>query len=745
MSDAPMSNAPMSNQQGWRRRWRRVLRALPLLAVLAVLLSALYLVSSVKQESTQLGRMALGVFVITAVALAALVVVIIGRLVRLIQRLRRAEPGARLTARLVAVFIALALPPVVVLYLFALEFLNETVEGWLDVQVESALSDSIELGQLFIDLRTREVSDQLQALADQLDPDDEAAVFDAFVERVSTTGPVELSVLDGSGRALVFVHIDPSQFTADLPSSFALSQALDGGQYAAAERRGEQIEIRAIVGLDGIGFGAGQYLLQGMYPLPDDFGGLAEGIEQAYYRYLNVSFLRQRLQQSLVLILTLVLMLTALLAILMAFNAARRLSQPIRDLATATSEVAAGRFPEQLPVSSRDELGFLVQSFNVMTRELSASRQALEAQRRYLEIVLGRLSAGVLAIDGQGRLSAFNDSAGQILGLAGREQQSVERVRAERPDLAGLLDILIERNAAPSGDWRQEIQLGLPDRPLVLVCRGSDLPREIGGQVVVFDDVTVLDQAQREAAWAEVARRLAHEVKNPLTPIQLAAERLKYKLDPVLDEPDQALLERATTTIRAQVDTLKRLVDVFGDYAQPVRIKFEAVDLAALMQEVADLYASGDQPVRFALKVAENTPPVRGDQSSLRRVLLNLVRNAQEAHPEGQPQLSISLRPEQHGPNQGVSWRVADDGPGFDPAVAERIFEPYVTTKQRGTGLGLAIVRRIIEEHGGQIELGESGAGLENGGGAEIRIWLAVADSGSDLDSESNANAHSRP
>jgi len=704
------------------RGWRRLLRALPLLSVLAVLLSALYLVSSVEQESTQLGRMALWVFILTALALAGLVIVILGRLIRLLQRLRRGEPGARLTARLVAVFIGLALPPVVILYLFSLEFLDETVEGWLDVQVESALSDSIELGQLFIDLRTREVSDQLSALARRIEPEDEADTFDRFLSEVSAAGPIELSVLDASGRSTVFVHIDPSQLIADRPSSFALGQALEEGQFAAAERRDDRFSVRAIVRLEGRGFGASRYLLQGIYPLPEEFSGLADGIEASYYRYLNVSFLRERLQQSLVLILTLVLLLTALLAMLIAFNAARRLSQPIRDLAEATTEVAAGRFPDQLTVGSRDELGFLVGSFNEMTRELSASRQALEAQRRYLEIVLGRLSAGVLAVDGEGRISALNESAERILDLSGRQGQSLARVRAERPDLAGLLDLLIEGRGAAGGDWRQEIQLGRPDQPLVLVGRGSDLPTEIGGQVVVFDDVTVLDQAQREAAWAEVARRLAHEVKNPLTPIQLAAERLQYKLDPVLEETDRTLLDRATTTIRAQVDTLKRLVDAFGDYAQPVRLKLEPVDLPALIREVADLYASGGQPVEFRLEVADETPPVMADQASLRRVLLNLVRNAQEAQPDGRLVLSTALTTEATGSGCTVLWRLADNGPGFAPELIDRIFEPYVTSKSRGTGLGLAIVKRIIEEHGGTIELGN----IE--GGAEVRIRLQAAD-----------------
>ena len=707
-----------------RSGWQRVLRALPLLAVLTVLLGALYLVSSVEQESTQLGRMALWVFLITAIALLVLIVVIGGRLVRLIQRWRADEPGARLTARLVAVFIALALPPVVILYLFALEFLNETVEGWLDVEVESALADSIELGQLFINLRTREVSEQLTRLAGQLELEDDDRLFEQLLAEVSAAGPIELSLIDASGRARLAVNIDPGQLSADLPGSLALSQALDQGQYAAAERRAGRIAVRGLVRVDQGGFGAPRRLLQGIYPLPADFSGLADRIEQAYYRYRNVSFLRERLQQSLILILTLVLLLTALLAMLVAFNAARRLSQPIRDLALATGEVAAGRFPEQLNVTSRDELGFLVRSFNVMTRELASSRQALESQRRYLEIVLGRLSAGVVAIDAEGRLSAFNDSAGRILDLEGRQGQSLERIRGERPDLSGLLDLLIDRAQGPSGDWRQEIQLGLPDQPLVLVCRGSDLPAETGGQVVVFDDVTVLDQAQREAAWAEVARRLAHEVKNPLTPIQLAAERLKYKLDPVLEDEHKALLERATTTIRAQVETLKRLVDAFGDYARPVRLKLEAVDLADLVREVSDLYASGDLPVRFELDAEAGGTTVRADQSSLRRVLLNLVRNAQEAHPDGRPCLSIRIEPAASESGPGVRWTIRDDGPGFDGEVLDRIFEPYVTTKQRGTGLGLAIVRRIIDEHGGQIRIGNPASG------AEIEIWLPAAQTG---------------
>nr|WP_240451292.1 ATP-binding protein [Wenzhouxiangella sp. XN201] len=406
---------------------------------------------------------------------------------------------------------------------------------------------------------------------------------------------------------------------------------------------------------------------------------------------------------------------------LLAFNAARRLTQPIRELAQATEELAAGRFPEDLEVTTRDELGFLVRSFNTMTRELASSRQQLEAQRRYLEIVLGRLSAGVLAIDTEDRISAFNESATRILSLdpAACRGHALSELAAGRPDLAPLFELIIGRHAAPGADWRQEIKLGTAEQPLVLVCRGSDLPAETGGHVVVFDDVTVLDQAQREAAWAEVARRLAHEVKNPLTPIQLAAERLAWKLEPVLESEQRDLLMRSTSTIRAQVDALRRLVDNFGDYARPSRLKVERIDLRQVISEVIDLYATGDMPIQFELHADDEAGFVLADAGQIRQLLINLVRNAQEAQPEGQPHIRLDLRLADLGGRRGVELLLYDDGPGFSDEVLARIFEPYVTTKPRGSGLGLAIVRRIVEDHGGRIRVANSAAG-----GAEVRIWL---------------------
>jgi len=705
-----------------KRQLRRAFRALPLLAVLAVLLAALYLVSSIDQASSELGRLTLWVFLMTGLALLVLGGAIATRIIRLVGRLRKREPGARLTARLVGVFIALALPPVVILYLFSTQFLSNTIEGWLNIETEQALADSMALSQLFLELRQHELSAQLQRLAGRLDAADEEAVYRRLLAQVSASGPTELSLLDASRQTRVSVSIDPTRLVADLPGNFALNQALENEQYAATERDSEQLRIRVLVRLSDGSLGAPALVLQGIYPLPAAFSRLADGIEQAYFRYRTASYLQGRLRDSLVLILTLVLMLTALLAMLVAFDAARRLSQPVRDLAAATREVAAGRFPRQLAVDSRDELGFLVRSFNTMTRELASNRQALEAQRRYLEIVLGRLSAGVLAVAGDRTLSACNESAMRILDLDNALGRSVDELLDQRPHLAPLFGRLLEQFDGPGGDWRQEIQLGTAEKPLVLVCRGSDLPTEPGGQVVVFDDVTVLDQAQREAAWAEVARRLAHEVKNPLTPIQLAAERLQYKLSPSLSESNRELLVRATTTIATQVDTLKRLVDAFGDYARPRPAPGEPVDWTELLTELVDLYATGQVPIEFDIRADDALRPVLADPGGLRQVLLNLVRNAQEAQPEGRPRIGIEVVNARHDGQPGVRLEINDDGPGFSAAVLERVFEPYVTTKQRGTGLGLAIVRRIIEQHGGFITVGNRPTG-----GACIRLWLPWA------------------
>ena len=716
-----------------RRLLSRVLRILPLASVAGLLLVALFLVANVQQESSRLGSMSLAILLLTGVALLVLLVAIGQRLVRLIREMRAEAPGARLRARLVAVFIALALPPVVVVYLFSVEFLNNTINGWFDTGAEPALADSIELGQLFLDLRTRQARDQLSDIAAALPlRADEDELLDYLFARVSSTGPVELAMLTPAGRVDTLVHIDPQRMVSDLPSAFALNQAARGDEYSAAEAGDRGLHIRVLVPVQTTPGGAPERVLQAIFPLPDDFSRLAANIEQAYFRYENISFLRQRLQQSFVLILSLVLGVTALLAILLAFNSARRLVRPIRDLAQATELMRAGEFPETLDVTSRDELGFLVESFNSMASQLNRTQQQLESQRHYLETLLGRLSAGVIAFDSLGHLSASNRSASDILGveLGKMQGQEIETLRKSMPELGELFSVIAQRIDEASDLWRQEIKLERADRALALVCRGSTLPDATlpggTGHVVVFDDVTMLDQAQRQAAWAELARRLAHEIKNPLTPIRLAAERLQMRLgddsDPDCDPESARLVMRATSTIINQVDSLRRLVDAFGDYARPGSTQREALDLEPLISGIVDLWSAGDTGVRFELDLQHGDARPIGDAGQFQQVLNNLVQNAREAHPDDAPTLRIhtELRTGDEN-NDWLELVVTDDGPGFDPEILPRVFEPYASTKPRGTGLGLAIVHRIVDQMGGSLEAENAPAG-----GALIRLHLPL-------------------
>jgi nitrogen fixation/metabolism regulation signal transduction histidine kinase len=418
---------------------------------------------------------------------------------------------------------------------------------------------------------------------------------------------------------------------------------------------------------------------------------------------------------------------------------------PLSSLSTATREVAAGDFGRKVAVGPRDEIGFLVDSFNQMTEALKSasqsaeeSRAELQAQREFLETVLANLSSGVLTLDNEGRLITANAACIRILGLpegvaaelankrpAGR---ALGYLGEQLPHLAPFVESIRQQTARGQDDWQLEIRLDRPDTPLVLLMRGTRLPLLTGadagpghGQVIVFDDVTILNRAQRDAAWAEVARRLAHEVKNPLTPIRLAAERLRMKLERKLDGGDAAMLERASNTIVSQVEALRRLVDAFGDYAREPEISREAIRLDDLVREVATLYRQGDAGLQFNLDLCDGPPGLAADSGRLRQVLHNLIRNAREASDAETATIDISSRIVAE---QGGAWlllELRDDGPGFPAAVLEQPFEPYVTSNSHGRGLGLAICRKIVSEHNGRISISN-----HSGGGARIDVLLPL-------------------
>jgi len=738
------------------KRTRRLLfRTLPLVALLTALLVALLLVSGVQRESAGQSILEDGylwVLLVTVLALAILVWSIGYRLLHLLRNVRAGTPGARLAARWVLNFLALSLPPALIVFFFSAWFLSSTIDSWFDVRVETALADSLELGDEFLQTRTLEVRNQLRETTGELAllQEDGELLRQALLSRVRAAGPTELSVLETDGTLVATANINALTGLPARPRDFALMQAGRDGEYFAAEPTEDGgLHIRVVQLMPPAFPGSSPRFLQAIYPLPEDITNLTASIEQEYTRYQNTSYLRQSLRQSFLLILSLVLLLTVMLALLAAMNTARRMVAPLSRLSGATREVAAGDFGREVAVGPRDEIGFLAESFNEMTQALKAASQAaeasraqLQAQREFLETVLANLSSGVVTLDERDRLITVNAACVRILGLpedlAGALAQSrqqglpLDQLREAAPWLQPFVET-VELPAHLGRDaWQQEIRLDPPGAPLVLLVRGTRLPllalpgtEPVFGQVIVFDDVTILNQAQREAAWAEVARRLAHEVKNPLTPIRLAAERLHMKLAGKLQAGDEAVLERASTTIVSQVEALRKLVDAFGDYAQEPRLSREPIRLDELVREVVALYQQGETGLLFRLDLCPGPPGLTADSGRLRQMLHNLIRNAREAGEdaghEGPVTLEILTSVGDEKGSRWLSLELLDDGPGFPASVLEKPFEPYVTSKSRGSGLGLAICRKIVAEHNGRISIANRARG-----GARVDVRLPL-------------------
>jgi nitrogen fixation/metabolism regulation signal transduction histidine kinase len=474
------------------------------------------------------------------------------------------------------------------------------------------------------------------------------------------------------------------------------------------------------------------YTLQALYEVSERFSTLADGVQKAFGHYRELAYLRTPLKFSYSLTLSIVLVLSLLAAIWAAFHSARRLVAPVRDLAEATHAVAEGDYSKRLPVASDDELGFLVRSFNDMTRRLDKSRaqenrgkRQIEGQRAYLEAVLANLSSGVISLGSDTVIRAVNRAATQCLGVdvKGYLGRELDVLAGEHAFLAPFVEAISQHHKSGSQAWQEEIYLFGEQGRQVLMCRGAvlqTLGRNGGGLVVVFDDVTASIQAQRDAAWGEVARRLAHEIKNPLTPIQLSAERLRRRYLADMAPEDAEILDRATLTIVNQVEAMKKMVNAFSDYARAPQISMEPMDLHQLIREVLDLYRSNDLAVELVEQLEADKPLIDGDPGRLRQLLHNLMKNALEASKDsGHARVCVATRSENIAGTKQVVLTVTDNGPGLAPAIMENLFEPYVSTKPKGSGLGLAIVKKIIEEHAGTI----SAENLASGG-AQIVIRL---------------------
>jgi nitrogen fixation/metabolism regulation signal transduction histidine kinase len=708
-------------------------RTLPVLAVLMLLFAALYLAADATRGVSGFSDYYVWVFALVGLGLLVLAVIIFQRILRLVRQLRSEAPGARLTLRMVLLFIALVLPPAVVVYGFSVTFINNSIDSWFDVEVESALDDALTISQEFLKVQEVSAQSQVRQLARRLENISDTRTRSLLRDMLQETRAVEFTVLNRSGQVLATAARGLASLQPDLPPEFLLVRAVRSGSYVAAEPVAEGVlQIRVLTEISDEGFRSEARILQAIYPVTQGFDKQQDNVERQHQRYDTLKYLRTQLKRAFILILSLVLLLSVLMAVLLAFNTARRLVSPIGRLAEATREIAAGEYHRRLPVPSRDDLGFLVSSFNTMTEEIdrstnqaTAAREEAEQRRDYLEAVLGRLSSGVLSFDHQGCLLTANPAAAQVLGLDlhARLHRPFAEVTEDNPQLAPLTQMVADHLVGDGRDWRQELVLERPDGQQVLMCRGAVLHGESdAGHVLVFDDMTDLVRAQREAAWGEVARRLAHEVKNPLTPIQLAAERLRHKYLGSMPEEDAEVLDRATLTIASQVEALKTMVNAFSEYARAPTLQLEPSRLSDLVEEVLDLYQHSDARVDINSTWMSDEPRVLADRGRIRQLLHNLIKNAQEAL-DGEP-LSLHLRTESK-ESAGQIWlalRMRDNGPGLPAEIGNKLFEPYATTKNRGTGVGLAIVKKIAEEHGGDIQ-----AHNAEEGGAVFVLRLPVA------------------
>ncbi|HRQ56659.1 MAG TPA: ATP-binding protein [Azoarcus taiwanensis] len=656
------------------------------------------------------------------VALAALVAV---QLRKLWREYRTRQFGSRLKYRLLLMFALMAIGPGLLLYTVSMQFVVRSIDSWFDVRVERALEGGVALGQNALDYLVTQISDKARDIALELDA--EAQLNSMQLNRLREQAAVATLTLVGANAQLIATVSDGvGTLLPDLPTPAQMRQARQSQRYHLVETRpGDGLLIRVVVPVPSASLFAEPSYLQLTQPVPEAFARNVEVVQEAHREYQQLVLGRTGLSRIYSVTLTLALLLSLLAAVAIAFVLTRRLAAPLLILAEGTQAVAQGDFSPRKALPARDELGVLTQSFNQMTRQLQEARAqaeknraAVEGARAYLESVLANLSAGVLAFGEDGRLRAANRGAMDILrdDLANFEDYTL----AEWPRHEDFRDFLLARIDAAESDWHEQFEIARKDSaPQALLVHGTRLPESTGGGiVVVFDDISSLVMAQRTAAWAEVARRLAHEIKNPLTPIQLSAERLAYKLAGRLDEEGLAVLERATTTIVNQVEAMKNLVNAFRDYARLPNPTFGRVDVNALITEVLGLYESS--PIRIVTELDGGLPEVVGDPAQIRQIIHNLVQNAEDAladTPAGV--LSVGTRSD----GDRIAIEVRDNGPGFPAELLARAFEPYFTTKARGTGLGLAIVKKIVDEHGGEVRL----RNLDEGG-AEIRIRLRAAD-----------------
>ena len=741
----------------------------PVIGMFLLLAGSLAIMAEATQSSGHFHRWQWWVASFNGVLALALLALIGLSLSRLIQRLRHREAGSRLSLRMTAMFASFTLIPTAMVFIFSVWLISSGIDSWFDVGVDDTLNKALELSRTSVDMQMRERRSQVERLLQEpIDVSDPEAMVVRMHDLMVQTGAVEATLLDSSNKIIASQGEVPD-ILPDLPGEAQLQllqESEESGFYMAQEEHPEHGTIvRILMQVPALSrelpltdqevpLALNQELsltmnqelplilnqelpltlnremplttrelsliLQILYPVSEYMLGLTDSVEKASVTYQSLLEQRTPLKYNLTFVMALAVLLGLLFAMWAALFSAQRILSPISELARGIEAVAVGEYSQRLPTGRGDELGQLVHSYNDMIERLANARYVaetrrltIEQQHTYLHTVLEHLSSGVISVDDRNEVITANPAASSILDLDIERyiRQPISLLREEHPQLEPLWN-LMDHQQYSVADLRRQLQIN--NELKVLHCHGAQLPKG-AGYVVVFEDITDLQQAQRQAAWGEVARRLAHEIKNPLTPIRLSAERMQHRIQSNLAEEDSEILQRATQTIVRQVESMKTMIDEFSEYSAD-RFTPELLDLNALSTEVLDLYMEDRSKISIRTELSETPAWIQGDPDRIRQLLHNLIKNALEAQEE-QAEGTIILSTEMQ--EATVVLKVQDTGPGFAPEIIARAFEPYVTTKPSGNGLGLAVVYRITEDHQGRIRVYNDPTG---GGCVEIEF-----------------------
>ena len=703
-----------------------------ILALVLLLMGSLYAISDATSQAAAFGKYYNWLIFFNAIGLVALLGLIVYNVYKLIVQYRLKTIGSHLTARMIGVFVLLTIIPVSVVYYFSLSFLHRGIDSWFDVGVEVALEDSLQLGRSAVDLRKRDALNKTRRIAGEIVELDNEILVVYLDEIREQYGANEVTLYDHVNSIIASSSIDSTELPEALPLADIGDLDIDRPYLKLVDDPVFGLAIQIVILVQSLDATEPAKTLQAQYPFTDRLNELTVGVQKAYDRYKELALLRDPLKTSFTMALSVIWLLSVFSAIWLAFVAARKLVAPINDLVEGTKAVAAGDYEKQLTLSGSDELGFLLRSFNTMTRKISRSRavaeqsQRMEAlQRNYLESVMEHITSGVLTIDETGFIKSGNPAACLIFDIESYffTELYIADVVRQYPMMEPFFDA-VQSHLNNDQGWQEEIVIFIQGGRKILRVRGTTLLSQNDDrkeQVIVVDDLTELIQAQKESAWSEMARRLAHEIKNPLTPIQLSAERLHRKLSGEVSADKQSLLDRYTHTIVQQVEAMKSMVNAFTEYARSPTQKPQWVDINAMLEEIAVLYHADNTAVAIELKLDKSLPVIEADDVRLRQLIHNLVKNSLETL-EGEGWIELQTEYVEEPDRSWIKFAVEDSGQGIATEVADNLFDPYVTTKTSGSGLGLAIVQKIVDEHGGSVRVDKSSRG-----GARFTIRLPVS------------------